>query len=473
MTDRKFQYDICIIGGGILGCMAARELSRYSIKVLLAEKQEDVCCGITKANSAIIYAGYDHKPGTLKSRLCLKGNRQMDQLCEELEVTMHRCGSIMVGFGPKSEEVIRKKYDQGLQNEVPELELLSGAEICAMEPGLNPDITMGLLSGTTGTVNPWELGIAAFENSMENGCEVSLHTEVCGISKIPGGFELEMRNHRTGICETISAKGILNCAGMHADHVRELLQTPGVRIHPNKGIYLVFDSLMEKKPEHIIFYEPEKKGKGLTLVPTTDGSLLAAGTEEDAFSADDMVTSSTGLQEVRRKVEFLYPEMDFSCLINSFAAIRPNPYDTMEEGKSIHSFVIDQSAEYPEMVSLIGVKTPGLTCSAALAEYAVKKLFDGMKWIPEKKADFHPFRRISHRLQAAASDKTGDRIICHCNQVTEYEIREAIRRGAVNAEGIKHRCSTGMGKCQGTRCREKIRKILSESQEISITALDE
>lgn len=463
----KFQYDICIIGGGILGCMAARELSRYCVNVLLVEKREDVCCGVTKANSAIVYAGYDHKPDTLKSRMCVWGNAKMDQLCEELGVSLHRCGAIMVGFGEKSESVLRKKYNQGLLNQVPGLELLTGSEVCALEKGLNPEVTMGLLSMTTGTVNPWELGIAAYENAEENGCRIRFNTEVKRIFRIPGGCELELYSGVNHTYETVSARGILNCAGMEADQVRELLQPPYVRIHPTKSTYLVFDSLLKAKPEHIIFYEPEKKGKGLTLIPTTDGSLLAGGTEEDARSVKDTSTTVSGLKEVKEKTQFLFPEIDFSCLINSFAAIRPNPYEANEEEKSIHSFVIDQSDEFPEMVSLIGIKTPGLTCSAMLAEYAVNRLFQGMQWIPEKKSFFQPFRRVhvwKRDMEDEKTESSGNRIICHCRKVTEKEIRSAVQRGAVNLEGIKHRCGTGMGKCQGSRCREKINRILMEEK---------
>lgn len=465
------QVDICIIGGGILGCMAARELSRYEGRIILLEKNADVCCGITKGNSSILYAGYDHKPGSLKSRLCIQGNAQMEQICEELEVPMRRCGSLMIGFGPESEKVLRKKYEQGLLNQVPGLELLSGKEVLALEKYINPEVKMGLLAPSAGTVNPWKLGIAAWENAMENGCECRRNTEVVKIFIHKRGFEVIIRNRVSGEESTIFARGILNCAGIYADKVRGMIGTPTTKILPTKGTYLVFDASLKQKPEHIIFYEPEKKQKGVTIVPASDGCVLAGASEEPALSLTDTGADEAGIFSVQEKLRYVVPEIDFSKVLKNFAVLRPNPVVNGDEMKSIHSFVIDQPQEHPEMVSLIGIKTPGLTCSVKLAEYAVERLFEGMKWHPEKKSDFQPVRKSGNHMMLSEDvivpskeKREYNNIICHCQKVTEGEIREAIRKGAVDLEGVRHRCATQMGKCQGTRCREKIRRILMDEE---------
>lgn len=464
------KFDICIIGGGILGCMAARELSRYELGVVLLEKNEDVCCGITKANSAVIYAGYDHKPGTHKSSMCVRGNERMQQLCEELDVPFQRPGSLMVGFGRKSEQVLKKKLEQGRIKKVPGLELLSGEEVRAIEPLICPDVSMGLYAPTTGTVLPWELGIAAYENALANGCEGRLHTEVLGIRRASEGLELEVKDHKKGTIYGISVRGILNCAGIHSPDLREMLLEPSVRIRPGKAEYLVFSSGIERKPKHILFYEPEEEKKGLTVVPTMDGNLLVGATEGKTDSIRNLETTEKGLWELRKKLAFLLPEMDFTKLIRSFAGIRLYPYDVMQEDKSIRSFILDQPEECREMVSLIGIKTPGLTCSQDLTEYAIEKLFSGLGWKPEKKEHFHYHRKSIHSLKeekrnAGETGSEWSRILCHCKQVTEGEIREAVRRGADTVEGISHRCGNGMGYCQGSRCREKILSVLKMEQE--------
>ena len=525
-------YDICIIGGGILGCMAARELSRYQLKILLVEKEADVCCGITKANAGILYAGYDHKPGTRKGSMCVRGNARLPELCQQLDVPYKRTGSLMVGFGPNSEKVLRKKADQGRIKEVPGIELLTGAEVLTMEPLLNPGVTMGLYAPTTATVNPWELGIAVYENALANGCDVLLHREVehirydrsiqprCGgfgqsVRQRNGdgkseriNFEIILRDHTNGSSETIRTKGILNCAGIHADQIREMVLPPLVRIRPEKAAFLVFSSLLEQKPERIIFYEPEEKRKGLTLIPVTDGSLLIGTTEEEAHSRTDLSTTSTGLERLQQDLEFLVPSMDFNHLIRSFAGLRPRIYDVEDESRRIPGFVIDQSPACPEMVSLIGIKTPGLTSSQELAEYAIGLLLHGMQCSPETKKEFvtkrHSIKRVVGDTLGKAGatspvkadytsvdDKAGrtpragitditssygkadrmpsdittsGRILCHCNQITEAEVAEAIRRGATNIEGIRHRCGNGMGPCQGSRCEEKIWRFIQQTK---------
>lgn len=461
----KHSYDICIIGGGILGCMAAREFSRYRVSTLLLEEKEDVCMGITKANSAVIYAGYDHKCKTQKSGMCVRGNAGMEKLCEELDVPFERCGSLMIGFGPKAEEVLKKKLEQGKRNQVPGLELLGREEVCAMEPYLNPDVTMGLYARTTATVNPWELGIAAFENAVENGLEACFGKKVTGIRRKEStepSFEIEITDVKTGKIEFVCVKGILNCAGIHADEIRNMLLPPRYVIRPTKASFLVFSRYLKQKVNHIVFYEPEEKRKGITLVPTTDGSFLAGGTQENALSRFDTATDREGLEALKQELQYLIPQIDFGELIHNFAGVRPNPWEIDEEEKSIPGFVIDGSQECPGLVSMIGVKTPGLTCSQKLAEYASTMLMDAVGIRPELKADYQPLRKSwKHRIDTLHEGK----VICHCGQITEEEIRLAVQSGVHSWEGLKHRFFTGMGRCQGSRCRSKIRNIIKEGQE--------
>ena len=163
--------DVAVIGGGILGCFAARNLMRWNLSVVLIEKELDICTGITRANSAIVYAGYDNKTGSRKAELTVRGNASFDDLCRELEVPFSRCGSLLVTYDKESLAQLRRKWEQGIRNGVPGLELLTGGEAEAMEPMLAPGVAGALYAPTTGTVNPWQLGIAAFENAAANGME--------------------------------------------------------------------------------------------------------------------------------------------------------------------------------------------------------------------------------------------------------------------------------------------------------------
>ena len=402
--------DAAVIGGGVLGCFAARNLRRWNISAVLLEQAEDVCTGITRANSAIVYAGYDNKPGSRKAEFAVRGNADFDRVCRELEVPFSRCGSLLVTYEDALVDTLRRKWEQGIQNGVPGLRLLTGQEAEAMEPMLKPGVAGALYAPTTGTVNPWRLGIAAFENAVDNGVVPMLGTAVTAIEKTGTGYLLRT----TG--EAVCCKVVLNCAGLYADRVRELLFPPDIRLHWDGAEYLVLDSLAQK-PEHIIFLQAKSCGKGITAIPCT---------------------------------EALLPGLDMTRIIRSFAAVRPNPY--RESGESLHDFGIDNPA--PGFYSLIGIKTPGLTCANELGMYLAGQAAAFLD--ARRNPDFNPHRR--------AISKTDDpEIVCQCENVTCGEILEAIRRGAASVDAVKRRVGSGMGRCQGSRCSFAIERLLEEA----------
>ena len=171
-------YDAVVIGAGVLGCFAARNLCRWKLSTLMLEGAGDVCTGITRANTAIIYPGYDNRPGSLKARMTVRANAAFPRLCEELEVPFQRCGSLMLSYGPAGDRVLQQKLEQGRENGVPDLQLLSGKQAEEMEPGLKKGVSAALYAPGTGTVNPWQLGIAACESAIKNGCELRLNSPV-------------------------------------------------------------------------------------------------------------------------------------------------------------------------------------------------------------------------------------------------------------------------------------------------------
>lgn len=433
------RWDAIVIGGGILGCMTARNLRRWNISTLLIEKEADICTGITRANSAIVYAGYDNKPGSMKADMTVRGNADMDRLCRELEVPFSRCGSLLVTYEEASVSRLEQKLQNGRQNGVPGLRLLSGAEAEAMEPMLAHGVAAALYAPTTGTVNPWQLGIAAYENAVHNGAEALLHTEVLGIRLEDDGFAVE-----TG-ADTFRCRMVFNCAGLFADRVQEMLFPPSVRLHRDGAEYLVLDDLAAK-PSRVIFHQASSCGKGITAIPCVEGNLLLSGVRKPL--GVPFATTADGLRELRAAAKALLPEVDLTKTIRSFGAVRPNPY--RETGESLHDFCIEHPA--PGFYSLIGIKTPGLTCAGelgqALAERAARYL--GATENPA----FDPGRK--------AITARDHEILCRCGKVTKSEILEAIRRGAASAEAVKRRVGSGMGRCQGSRCTFEIEKLLEE-----------
>lgn len=458
--------DVVIIGAGVLGCFAARAMAQYELKTIVLEAREDVCTGVTRANTGIVYTGGDTKPGTLKTRLCVRANADFDALCRELDVPFSRCGSLMISFGERGDRVLEKKLAQAMENGVPGVELLSGDEVLRREPNLSPNVRGGLYSPGTGTVNPWELGIAAYENARSNGIEFRLNEEIKRITRRDGGYVLESEK------ESYFCRAIINCAGLSADAVREMLHAPLVRIVPSAGEYMVLDDKLQGFVRHVIFHEPEQKGKGITLVPTVDGNLLAGPTEHDAESAD-FAADIAGLELLSELCSFVVPTLPQDSLIRSFAARRPNPYYVYQkdgawhtEEKSISSFtLLDEEG----LFSLVGIKTPGLTCAGELGRLTAEKVAAYLG-CDAKNSRFEPRRRAiktvrglsaEQRNALISADPDYGRIICRCRGVSLAEVKQAIARGAVTVDGVKRRTGAGMGRCQGGYCMASVLEHLA------------
>lgn len=467
--------DVLIIGAGILGCFAARSLSRYDLDTVVLEEREDVCCGISRANTGIIYQGYDQHPGSLKAQLCRKASKAFPDLCRELDVPFRKTGLMMLSFGPNADAVLQRKLQQGLDNELPGLRLLNPKQVFEMEPLLCDGITRALYSEYTYTVNPWELGIAAFENAASNHVEFRFQEEVIRITASPQKglcassqkrFVVETTRH------TYSASYLLCCAGFSSDRLWEMVSLPSVRIIPLAGDYLVFDKSVGNLISHVLSVEPETKGEGITLVPTTGGNILAGPTRRSPSPEAPSATERSGLLELKEKCRRLIPSLPADKVIRSFGAVRPNPYGLNEDGslsgRSLNDFMI---LEEDGFFALIGIKTPGITCAKELGDYLTQKVIGSMEKKPARNPSYSPLRKGIPRLfplRREASD-IGDlppdfyEIICRCEQVSKGEVLEAIRRGAVTIDGVKRRTGAGMGRCQGGYCMEKILHLLNET----------
>ncbi len=519
--------DIVIIGAGLLGCFLARALRQYDLSVTVLEKERDVCTGISKANTGIIYPGYDMAPGTLKARLTVSSCRNFPELCRALGVRYANRGSLMVGFGPEAEASIRNKWEKGQRNGVEGLELLSGEECRRREPLLAKGVRIGLFSPDTCVVNPWELGIAAYENARSNGAIFRLSSKVMAIHRIRNrraGATAEMfpteqyRAEATAefygteqyraetpaehsgtewplkfIVETaetsFSCRCVINCAGLAAGDVHEMAAPPSVRIRPTGADYILledFPGMTPKMPpdvstrihsrmplRHVIFHEPEQKRKGLTLVPTVDGNLMIGPTEREPFE-NPTATEAEGIRWLREKCREVVPDLPTEPILRTFGAVRPNPYEVLCEndrwipsGRKLFDFNIKEEEGF---FSLIGIKTPGLTCAAALGEYLTGHIVDFLGGASENPA-YDPTRcpeiRVSEmtweeREQWVQNHPDYGRILCSCRDISEGEVRDAIRRGAVTLDGVKRRTGIFMGRCQGSRCLSDVLLVMAE-----------
>ena len=450
--------DVIIIGAGILGCFVARALSAYDLKTIVLEKREDVCTMISKANTGIVYAGYDMFPGSLKAEMTVRANAGFEELCQDLGVTYLKTGSLMVSYGPDGDKSLLKKYENGQISHVPGLHLISGEEAEQLEPNLRKGITKALYSETTGAVNPWDLGIAAFENAKANGVDFRFHEEVTEIRQMSDGIRIKTRlnDYAAGI--------VVNCGGSSADMIREMAFPPSIRIRHTSADYLVFDKGSAKEISHVVFLEPEGKEKGLALVPTEEGNLIAGATESIQPDSMRYATSPEDQAKLLTFTDTILPGLNNERLLNEFASVRPNPYLLQDPEAKLNDFNI---LEDGAMVSLIAIKTPGITCAAELGKYVAEIVTARMGNV-QKNPAYDPVRKpiLHFDVQNYNKDTDGE-ILCHCSLVTERMVKEAIDRGATTLNGIRRRTRAGMGVCQGSDCEEKILKVLMQYLQLS------
>ena len=457
-------YDVAIIGAGITGCAIARQLSRNRLSIALIDGAADVAMGASRANSAIVHAGYDCPSGSLEAKLNVEGNALYTEWCRDLDVPLKRVGTLVVAFNEEEEATLEELYARGLKNGVPEMRLISGDEARQMEPMLADGVTKALLAGTGGITCPYELTIACAENARRNGAEWLLGKPVTGIERTADGFEIDLQGER------IAAKRVVNAAGVFADEVARMIGDDSFTIHPRKGEYVLLDR-SEKRPEMVIFPTPTKMGKGILVSPTVDGNAFAGPTAVDQEDKTDTSVTQEGIDKLTTLARKTTPALNLRAVITSFAGIRAQP--------STGDFIIRPSEADPRFIHAAGICSPGLTSAPAIARL-VEELIGASGLALEPKADYEPkrahmrcFRHMTdeERAAAIAENRLYGRIICRCETITEAEIVEAVRRGARTVDGVKRRTRAGMGRCQGGFCSPRVMEIISREAGIPMEEL--
>ncbi len=436
-------YDVVIIGGGVVGCCIARELSRKELRIAVVEKASDIGEGASKANSGIVHAGHDAVPETLKALLNVRGSRMMEILAEELDFPYRNNGSLVLCFDENDLPGLKELLKRGLKNGVSGLEILSGEEVRGMEPSVSDEVVYALHAPTGGIVCPFGLTVAMAENAALNGVEFYRDTEVVGLEKKTGFYRI--------ICKEkeFESKIVINAAGVYADEIHNMVSSEELKIVPRRGEYLLFDKNVGDMVTHTLFQLPTALGKGVLITPTVHGNLLMGPTAEDIPDKEGINTTAEGLKIVLEKAGKSIRKVPGREVITSFAGLRAN------SGKG--DFIIKEAADAPGFIDVAGIDSPGLSSAPAIGEYVaglVRKILPA-----ERKKDF-----ISNRkgIQPGSGE-----VICRCEMVTEEEIVEAIRRtpGAVSLDGVKRRTRAGMGRCQSGFCSPKVVDILARELE--------
>lgn len=458
-------YDVVIVGAGIIGASVARELSRYDLKVKVLDKENDVANGTTKANSAIVHAGYDPKEGTLMARLNVKGNEMFEDICKELSVPFKRNGSLVLAFSKEEMETVRELCENGKRNGIKELKVLNKEEVLQMESNVSKEIEGALYAPTGGIVGPWEYTIALMENAVVNGVDLQLNAEVTSIEKCEEGYKIYVNNEK----EPIVTKYVVNAAGVYADKIHNMVGSADYDIIPRKGQYYVMDKSQGELVEKTIFQCPNKLGKGVLVTPTVHGNLLVGPDAEDIENKEDISTTSDSLAFVREKGVISVEGVSFRDGIRNFAGLRA--YSTRPD------FIVEEAKDAKGFIDLAGMKSPGLSSAPAVAVEAVE-ILKNIGCTLNKKENFAKERKQIVFMELSPEEKAKvikenpayGRIICRCENITEGEIIDSIRRpvGATTLDGVKKRCRPGMGRCQGGFCGPRVQEILSRELKMDL-----
>lgn len=453
------RYDVAVIGAGVTGCAIARVLSRYRLNVILVEAAEDVAMGASKANSAIVHAGYDCEPGTLMAKLNVIGNEMYSRWCDELEVELRRVGSLVIAITEEEKASLEKLMEKGKKNGVPELRLISGDEARSLEGTLNPDVCLALYAKTAAITCPYQFTIAAYENARSNGVEALFDAPVREINKEGGDFIV----HAGG--REFRARRIVNAAGIYADKIARLIGDESFSISPRKGEYILLDRTAANVGK-VIFQPPSSLGKGVLVAPTVDGNAFAGPTAVESDDKEDTSVSEEAAETLTAMSKRSVPSLNLRAVITSFAGIR-----SVSDNHN-HDFIIRPSDADKRFIHAAGICSPGLTCAPAIAEMVASLLKES--GLPlEEKPDYSPKRAairafrhmpVDERKRAILEQPLYGRVLCRCETVTEAEVLEAIRRGARTLDAVKRRVRAGMGRCQGGFCSPRVMELLANAQ---------
>jgi len=457
--------DITIIGGGVIGCLTARALAQYALKICLLERRHDVSSETSKANSAIVHAGFDAKPGSQKAVFNVAGNALMEETCQLLDVHFVRNGSMLLAFGDEQRETLIDILARGKENGVPRLALLTGDEARALEPNLSPHVTAALRAETGGIVCPYMLTHNAAQNAAENGVDIRRGVNVTGIRWSNDHFVLQTSE---GILES---KYIVNAAGLHADDVARMAGDTSISITPRRGEYMLMDKKAGGLVGHTIFQVPSKMGKGILVTPTVDGNLLVGPNAVNAEDKTDVGTTGEGLDTVFAGASRSVPSLSKRDVITSFTGLR-----AVSDGDD---FVIGFSKTAPNLLHLAGIQSPGLSAAPAIAAYAAELLTEKINGVA-KRLDYRPGIAKKPRIVSLTTEDLHTlikqnpqygSIVCRCETVSEGEIADAVHCacGARDIDGVKRRTRAGMGRCQGGFCMSRVLEILSRELGVPFT----
>lgn len=449
------KYDVIIIGGGVVGCALARELSRYQLRLALLERNVEVGFGTSKTNSGIIHAGHHAPAETLKGRFEWAGNQLWDDLARDLKFGFKRIGELLLAMQPEDLDYLEHLKKQGNAKGVTGLELWPAKRIQKEEPNLSHTILQALHAPTAAVINPYEACFGLIECAQKNGLELFCGSPVLSIDRTKDLFVIQTPQQQ------FHCRIILNAAGVYADRIAAMLNAADFTISPRKGEEYMLDRRLQGIVTRLIFPVPTPTSKGVLIIPTVDGPIMVGPTAEDVADREDLATSFAGARHIFSAVRKYCPAISERDTITEFAGLRAVS-DT-------NDFIIGPSSA-KGFYNVAGIQSPGLTAAPAIATYVAEMLrSDGLTMVEKNdwKAEIDGPPRFAHMSQPERQKVIQDnpafsRIVCRCESVTEAEVLHAIKHGARTLDGVKFRVRAGMGRCQGGFCTTRIMNLLAQ-----------
>lgn len=448
-------FDVAIFGAGVIGCCLASDLSRSGYSVCVIDKAADVSTGASKANSGLVHAGFDAKPGTLKAKLNVEGNHMYPSLCKRLGEPLRKLGAVVIG---NNKEAVEELYNRGITNGVKNLYVLNREELLKILPNITENVTCGLLTKDAYVVSPYRLTICLAEEAILNGAKFYLEYNTQKIRKINGIFEIF--DGKT----TIFAKKVINSAGVGVNEVAKLLKTETYDIIFKRGEYFVLEQSEANIAPVTVFPLPDKNGKGILITQTLDKNILVGPTSYE--SDDSTKTTLAGLNQIAEKSSLLLNNVNLRKSIRQFSGVRTICSD---------DFIIETSKKDPDVLTLAGICSPGLSSAPAISKYAIGLL--GLSYNPTiKTKQIQPYflfkdLKNAEKQELVKKNSAYGELVCKCENITKGDILFALDRPLkINSvDGVKRRVRAGMGRCQGGFCSIPVAEIIAKTRKIPIT----
>lgn len=456
---KRPEYDVVVVGAGVIGCCIARELARYDLNILVAESGLDLACGASRANSGIVHAGYDPEPGTLKARYNVEGAAMFPQWQRELGFAYFQNGALVLGFDDEDRSTLEGLVERAMENGVQDVRIVESEELREMEPNVSPDAICALSVPSSGLVDPYGLTYAAAENAAANGVEFAFDHRVTALERTRDGFKVSMNDGQ----ESCTVRAVVNAAGVYADQINNMVSGKELSIAPRKGEYLLYKNTLAGMFSRTLFQAPTAKGKGVLVASTAFSNPFIGPSADDVDCKDDVATTPEGQQYVLEQAKRTWPDVSEDGVIARYAGLRA--CDASGNG----DFVIGEAEDVPGFFNAACIDSPGLASAPAIAVDLAGMVAESLE--ARKRAGFDPVREPAPLLAMMSQDQVDALIAqnplygvsaCSCSKVSEGEIVDALHRSlpVLSLDALKWRTGATMGPCHGGRCNAKIIDIV-------------